>query len=231
MKPKYSSLLWGLLFILIGAGYAGNAFGFWHFSIFFRGWWTLFIIVPCLASLIESGPSTGSVVGLIVGVLLLLGRQNILDGAFIGRLIIPIALVIIGLGIILSNSLHWGFKGKDRERYHNATGYQGNIDYSATFSGQTINCDNQAFDGANVDAVFGSVTLHLEEAIISHDVIINCNATFGGIDLYLPYDINVHINSTPIFGGVTNRKRNVVSPNAPTIFINATCMFGGVEIK
>lgn len=112
MKPKYSSLLWGLLFILIGAGYAGNAFGFWHFSIFFRGWWTLFIIVPCLANLIESGPSTGSVVGLIVGVLLLLGRQNILDGAFIGRLIIPIALVIIGLGIILSNSLHWALKAR-----------------------------------------------------------------------------------------------------------------------
>ena len=41
----------GLLFILVGLLYAGSALDLFEFSIFFPGWWTLFIIVPCFYAL------------------------------------------------------------------------------------------------------------------------------------------------------------------------------------
>lgn len=230
MKPRISNLVWGLFFIVLGVGFAGDIFGLWHFTIFFPGWWTLFLIIPCLISIVENGPHTGTIIGLVIGVLLLLSRQNIVDASFIGKLIFPLILVIIGLGIMFSNTFR-SFRGPrpSKETYHKME--EGNHCYTATFSGQNINCDDQVFDGANIDAVFGSVCLRLDHAIINTDVIINCNATFGGIEIHLPSDVNVRLTSTPIFGGVSNRRRNIMLDNVPTVYINATCMFGGVEIK
>ncbi|MEG1742529.1 MAG: hypothetical protein RR237_06575, partial [Acetivibrio sp.] len=108
MKPRISNLLWGLFFVVLGVGFAGNAFGFWNFTLFFAGWWTLFIIVPCFISIIENGPNTGSIIGLLIGLLLLLTRQGFLDGDIIGKLLVPIILVVIGLGIMFSSSFKGG---------------------------------------------------------------------------------------------------------------------------
>ena len=41
--------------------------------------------------------------------------------------------------------------------------------------------------------------------------------------------VNVIVKSTSIFGGVTNKKENTNSKK--NIYINAMCMFGGVDIK
>ncbi|MFA9463563.1 MAG: LiaF domain-containing protein [Velocimicrobium sp.] len=227
MKPRISNLIWGLLFVILGIGFAGNAFGYWNFTLFFAGWWTLFIIVPCLVSIIQDGPNTGTIIGLLIGLMLLLTRQNIVDGELIGKLIVPIIFVIIGFAIMFANS----FRGHRPTQSEYTKMKDGNRHYNATFSGQNIHCDNEIFEGASIDAVFGSVALRLDQAIINEDVIINCNATFGGVEIYLPSDVNVKISSTPIFGGVSNKRRNFANPTAPTVYISATCMFGGVDIK
>ncbi|MDK2807328.1 MAG: hypothetical protein PWP24_57 [Clostridiales bacterium] len=227
MRPRLSNLIWGILFIIIGLGFAGNAFGYWHFTLFFAGWWTLFIIIPCLVSIIQDGPNTGSIIGLLIGLMLLLTRQNIVDGELVGKLIVPFIFVIIGLAIMFANS----FRGHRPSQAEYTKMKNDNRHYTATFSSQNIHYDNEVFEGATLDAVFGSVSLRLDQAVINEDVIINCNATFGGIEVYLPADVNVKISSTPIFGGVSNKRRGYSAPNAPTVYISGTCMFGGVDIK
>ena len=59
----------------------------------------------------------------------------------------------------------------------------------------------------------------------------NGDMQFGGIDIYVPYNVNVKVNSNSIFGGVSQKNRRSNDPNAVTVYVNATCMFGGVEIK
>ena len=44
---KLSKILWGVVLILVGGIFALNAFGVTDVEVFFDGWWTLFIIVPC----------------------------------------------------------------------------------------------------------------------------------------------------------------------------------------
>ena len=45
-------------------------------------------------------------------------------------------------------------------------------------------------------------------------------------------NIKVKIKSSSIFGGVNEKKKNIVENNGGyTIYINATCIFGGVDIK
>lgn len=235
MNSNKSNILLGLFFIFLGIGFAGNAFHFWHFSLFFPGWWTLFIIVPCLITITQNGPQTGSIVGLIIGIMLLLSRQGILPGDVLGKLLIPAILVVIGISIVFNN-----FSRNRIPQFDNSPDYSsgplnrenGNLNYyTATFASRNESFDNQIFEGANVNAIFGSAALHLENAIINEDIVINCNSTFGGIEIFLPGYVNVKVSSTPIFGGVTNRRRGVANTDAPTVYINATSMFGGVEIR
>ena len=235
MNSNKSNILWGIFFIFLGIGFAGNAFNLWHFSIFFPGWWTLFIIVPCLMSITQNGASTGSVFGLIIGILLLLSRLGIIPTGLIGKLFFPVILILIGIRIFLNNSFGNRISQSDMHTTYSAGSFNRENEnlnyYTATFASRSDNCDNQIFEGANVNSIFGSVVLHLENAILNEDVVINCNATFGGIDLDLPGYVNVRVSSTPIFGGVTNHRRGVTNTDAPTVYVNATCMFGGVEIR
>lgn len=258
MRSRLSNILWGLFFILIGIGFAGNAFNLWDFNLFFPGWWTFFIIIPCGISIIQNGFQTGTSIGLVIGVMLLLSRQGFFDMRLVGQLIIPVILVIVGLGIMFANTFqktprngHFGPNGQNSsgsyggESYTGANNYtagsnsdwehsthaNGSEAYTSTFAAQNINFDNEIFHGTTANAYFGAVDLHLENAIINENVTIYCNTTFGGIEIFLPNYVNVKVQSTPVFGGVTNRRRYMTSPDAPTVFINATCLFGGVEIK
>ena len=74
---KLSNILWGLVLILIGIIFGLNALDIADINIFFDGWWTLFIIVPCFIDLFKDRDKSGNIIGLIIGICLLLGCQNI----------------------------------------------------------------------------------------------------------------------------------------------------------
>ena len=101
---------------------------------------------------------------------------------------------------------------------------------AATFSEQRIKKDGKDFTNATLDAVFGSVVIDLTKANIKDEATIKASAIFGGIEILLPEDIKVEVKSTPIFGGVTSKNRDDEDAKK-TIYIDAFCMFGGVEIK
>ena len=80
--------------------------------------------------------------------------------------------------------------------------------------------------------MFCGVKCDLRNAIIENDVVINTSSIFGGIDIFLPENVKVKIKSTSIFGGVDEKKRNnVEDANTHVIYINALCLFGGVDIN
>ena len=51
---KANGLIVGVIFILVGLLYGCSALGIFEFSVFFPGWWTLFIIVPCFIDLFNA---------------------------------------------------------------------------------------------------------------------------------------------------------------------------------
>ena len=57
--------LMGILLIVAGVVIAGNVMNWWNISLFFRGWWTLFIIIPCAGNVRRYGMRTGWGAGLI----------------------------------------------------------------------------------------------------------------------------------------------------------------------
>ena len=225
---KLSKILWGILLIAIGSIFALNAFGITDIDVFFDGWWTLFIIVPCLVGIFSEREKTGNIIGFLIGIFLLLCCQNVLSFGLFWKLAIPAIIVIIGIKLILGAVI--GEKttkmiAVSRQRGDNVkTG-------CATFSGQDLNFDGEEFCGADLTAVFGGVECELRQAIIEKDCAITATAVFGGIDIFVPDYINVKVNSNSVFGGVSHKNHRTTVPGAVTLYINATCMFGGVEIK
>lgn len=225
---KFGNILWGILLIIIGLIIGGNSLGITNINIFFNGWWTVFIIVPSFIGLLKDEDKTGSLIGLLIGIALLLGCQNILNFDLIWKLAFPAILVIIGLSIIFKDTLG----SKVNEEIKKLNQNRNNVNKCcATFSGQNIKIENEKFTGADLTAVFGGVKYDLRNAIIESDVVINASSTFGGIEIYVPANVIVKTKSTAIFGGVENKANTQTNENSHTIYVNGTALFGGVEVK
>lgn len=225
MRNRTGNLLWGLLLVIVGLGFAGNVFGLWNFELFFDGWWTLFIIIPCIISMIQNGLQLWNAIGLGIGVLLFVSAQGFLNGQLLGDLIFPIIIIAVGLSIMFKDQLSKNAKlirGMSKD---------GLPDYSAVFGGQELNFPGEVFNGANLTAVFGSVSIDLRQAIINEDIYVSATAVFGGIDMLVPSNVRVEMSTTPIFGGASNKANKPLGENPPTIYINSTNIFGGTEVK
>ncbi len=217
---KTKKLVWGLCFILIGVILGLNTLNILDFNIFFKGWWTLFIIIPSLVGLWEK-EFFGNIIGLLIGVSLLSASQGWISYGTIAKLIFPVTLVIIGISIIIKES----FKNNELKKIK--------IDESnpitAIFSSQRITPTNE-YKGNNVEAIFGSIELDLREAKINKESLIKISAIFGGVTVLLPTDVCVKVTRTAIFGGIDNKVKEK-EDKKKTIYIDATAVFGGVEIK
>ena len=216
-------VLWGVILVTVGAILGSNALGLTNIDIFFDGWWTLFMIIPCATGLLSGKDRTGNLIGLGIGIALLLGCRDIVDFDILWNLLLPVIIVIIGVKLIYGSFSH---------RQHQEPTQHISANHSsgpAVFSGETVTIAGEEFRGTTLTAVFGGVECDLRNAIIHEDCAITASAIFGGIDIFVPAGINVKVNSNSIFGGVSNK--TAVHQNAPTLYISGTCMFGGVEIK
>ncbi len=232
MRNRASGILWGALFILAGFGFIGKAFSLWEFELFFNGWWTLFIIIPSAVSIFQNGPNPFAVSMFIIGVLILLSCLGCFDYTIIEKLILPIVFIVVGISIITKNGKMY-MNMQDKITDSELPQKTETREYAAVFSTQSIVFnENEVFDGASLNAIFGGIELDLRSCIINQDVAIETTSIFGGLNIYMPNDVNIRMSSTPIFGAVSNKtNRANYIPGAPTIYINSICMFGGVDIK
>ena len=223
---KINNIIWGIVLVAVGALFALNALNITDINIFFDGWWTLFIIVPCTVGLFTEREKTGNLIGIAIGVFLLLCCRDILSFSMVWKLLVPAVIIIIGIKMVFKGI--FGNKANEIVKNLKAEGKEIKTG-CATFSGCDMNFDGQVFEGAELTAVFGGVKCDLRNAVIEKDCAIQVSAIFGGIDIFVPDNVNVKVSSNCIFGGVSNK--TATHKDAPTIYVSGTCMFGGVEIK
>ena len=48
---NFKNIIWGIVLVTIGIIFGLNELNITNINIFFDGWWTLFIIVPCIIGL------------------------------------------------------------------------------------------------------------------------------------------------------------------------------------
>ncbi len=226
MKLSKSNFLWGAIFIVAGILFILNEFT--SFSIDIFDFWPLFIILPALSSMCKKGIRTGNTLALLIGIAFLLTSLDILDSSIIERLFIPVCLIFVGVVVMFKDKLAKTRPPKWVEEKFDSSKTPS---YNATFSTNKAKYPHDTFTGTDINCVFGSVVLDLRDAIVTEDTIVNCYCVFGGVDIFIPQNVNLRISGTPIFGGITNKTPDYENVNAPTLYFNATTLFGGVNIK
>lgn len=226
MKPA-KRILWGVVLVALGILFALKVFGL-EFDVFFPGWWTLFIIVPCGISVITDKDKTAGAIGLLIGVVLLALKQKWIPWLTlknIWQLIIPVVLVGIGLSMILKGSADR--QPKEAIKQLNSQSLP-MADCRAFFSRKQLDY-SRPFNKANLVAVCGSLSCDLMNGIINNDIVINTHCFFGTINITVPEGVNVKVVSTSVFGGVNNKHQQLYE-GTPTIYINNTAFISGVNI-
>lgn len=220
---KFNRILWGIVLIALGTIFALNALEIASINIFFKGWWTLFIIIPSLIGILTEKDKIGNVIALLIGVGFLLEARDVFSFSTLWKLCIPVIIVLIGIRLIAGAFIQKS--PKTRTNFD-----KGGKVHFVLFSGSDVDYSNKVFDGNSLTAVFGGIDCYLQNATIDRDVTINATTVFGGIEIYLPQDVNVEVSSASLFGGVDNARRGIRIDGAPTVYIKASAVFGGIDI-
>lgn len=225
-------LFWGVTLVIVGVFMGLNALGITDMDLFFDGWWTLFIIIPSISGIMTQGINFGSIFGLMLGIGLLLSAQGLIDFAMIWKLGLPAVIIAIGIKMIFMPS----YDSVAGEKIKQIKG-SGKVHSkeTAAFTEQRLDYSGLVFEGANLDAVFASITCDLRDAIIEQDSLITASAVFAGIEIRVPEGVQVKIASNAMFGGVSDkrgRRANQMDPSAGgvTLYIEANSVFGGIDI-
>ena len=224
MNQKAKGILWGIAIIAVGILWGLNKSNIIDFTIFFPGWWTLFIIVPSVIGLFKDRDKTASAIFLVIGLFLLINAN--FDLKPIKVLILPTIVVLIGIYIIVKNIKN----NKEHPQFEQAIVNPNYQEYSATFAEQKYVFDQQ-FLGGKFSATFGSINIDLSRAYIQPGTLIDARANFGGVEITVPQNIRVVIKSHGFFGGTSDKSNKNLPFDAPTLYVDSSCLFGGVNIK
>ena len=235
MKNSTKKILWGVLLILLGIAITLNVLDV-GFTLFFDGWWTLFIILPCLYGLITGRERVIPLIGLLIGIGLLLAARDVISYMQLLRLAVPAVLIFIGVYVIL-RALFPKAPAKKTEppeekvKKEAPVSATGGEEYSAYFASEDLNFDGRDFHGAKLSVLCGSIRLDLRQAIITRDITVETNALLGSVELLMPSDVHVRVEDSSFLGDMKNHATSSADTTAPTVTVRATNVLASTAVQ
>lgn len=97
----------GLIFIAVGIGYVGEQLHWWNFTIFFPGWWSLFLLIPTIYNIYDYGFSFTNVCIGCLGVFFLLQANDLITFRLTFPIIMAVCCICIGLKLMFTRRIKW----------------------------------------------------------------------------------------------------------------------------
>jgi len=154
-----------------------------------------------------------------LGVALLLRELDIVH-VNIFQLFWPAVIVALGLSIIFNRM--GSARRVSKEKSDDVTAILGGIDHKN-------NSDD--YEGGQATAVVGGVKIDLRKVKIKKQATLNIFAFWGGVELLVPSDVTVKVQTSCILGGIENKTTSENSKDAPVLYVTGDVIMAGVEIK
>lgn len=215
---NWGRLFFGLLIVAVGSVLLLDNGGVLDAGEIFSTWWPAVVVLAGVLTF-AANPRHWPVALIITGIGLafLLSNLDIVD---IGNIVIPAAIILVGLLVIFGRGLGSRTEAGDRVNSFNV------------FSGSEIASHSKQFQGGSISAVFGGAEVDLRDAVPAPDAELDVFTAFGGVEVTVPEGWHVAVRGLPLFGGIENvTAKEQVPADAPTLAVNATVLFGGLEIK
>lgn len=225
MKEKIYHIILAVFLIVVGILIIGNAFSIWSINVFFKGWWTLFIIIPSLEAFLFQNGKSASFYCLLFGTEVLLYNQGIINFSILWKTLLAFFIILIAISVLVSI-----FRKNNipKSRIRNVPLYIG------IFGEADERVINDDFEGCTCVSVFGSVDLDLSDLNLKKDIYIKTKSIFGGVDIFVPEGVNVITSGISILGGTENKVKKVATKGRKkeiNVYIESFCLFGEAEIK
>ncbi len=218
-------IFFGGLLVILGLGFLLEVLGFLEFGSLLETWWPLIIIAFAVIQLVsQPGSYLGAGIVLAVGLLLQAVQLDLLPGS-IWTYFWPLLLIVIGGWLVLN---------RFRRPSLPAASPLDRMNSFIAFGGINPRNNSSNFTGGSITALFGGAEVDLREAQLSPDgANLDLTVAFGGVDVFVPENWQVHMSGIPIFGGWEDNTRagGVSDPTAPVLKVSTLVAFGGAEVK
>ncbi len=187
-RQSSSRPLLAFLLIVIGVGYLlKNLEIIPEFTIFFDGFWTMFIIIPAIINIISGKSRRAGFIWLIIGLALL---SMCIDALRAFRpLLIPVFLILLGFILFTKKGTL-----KYRRIYNKLSEtYVRYPVYRAFFSRKGISSYDKSYIGAFASAFCSEMSLSFSEAEFSHPAVLDITAVLSTVDITVPVGTDVRI--------------------------------------
>lgn len=229
---KNKNIFWGLFFIcaaaLIITYRLGNFNGLGLPSLIFT-----ILLVPIIVKSISKLNFFGIL--LPVSLLLIIFDKPLgIEQLTPWPVLVAAFFLSIGLELVFKSKKHYPYFGYHKE-YKNAHETIDNIDdnevdCAVTFGSGSKYLNSTSLKKAYFKCSFGALKVYFDNATLDPDgAEVFLDASFGGVELYIPQSWTVNMNMTAAVGGVDEKYKKHVS-GGPVLTLSGHVSFGGVEI-
>lgn len=243
----------GVLLLLDNLGIPGIG-DVWRF-------WPVILIAVGLSRIVDNPSPSGMIWGVVVagaGALILLDHLGVLRVSF--NIFWPVIVIGFGLSMLARNFGQgygrgpWGGgpggsgppAGQGGPGAPGGPGPTSGYPYGsgisapdfhlwAMFGGGRRRIDSKQFRGGDVLAVFGGYNIDLRDAVMADGkAVVDANAMFGGVDIWVPQNWTVEVVGHGIFGGFDDKTmppRINPGDKPQHLVVTGYAMFGGVTVK
>ncbi|MGL5151309.1 MAG: LiaF transmembrane domain-containing protein [Clostridium sp.] len=235
MKERRTSILMGIIIVILGVALLGRELGVWDITLF-KGWWTLLLIVPGIISMISEGVKVSNTFITVVGLILLGDQMNLLPNVNIWSLVLASMIIILGFRLIFGSNKkqiksNYENINRDYKKNTSSNDLNGRPSYFSILSGQDVRNVTDDLMAGEITTILGGIDADFSEAIVRRDITISCCCILGGIDIIAPKGVRVIVKGTQILGGYENKTPTIGDNNAPIVTINCFVLMGGIEIR
>lgn len=232
METKNNKIILGLILLLIGGSLMLRNLNLLpdipFFHMFFT--WKMLLVLLGLTIIVAASNKITGIVLLLIGGLFMLSDLDLLPALSFWKVVLPIILIVVGVSIIFSKTLH---PGGWRRTHHK--GNVDELDEVAILGGGKKIVSAPDFKGGKITAIFGGSELDLTSCeIVDGPVIIDLVAIFGGVSLFVPDDWTIKTDVVAILGGFSDSRkpsRLLVKDESKVLIIKGFVLLGGGEIK
>lgn len=237
----------GLAIVFFGIVYLLKQLGY-HVPSYLLSWQMILIAIGFVVLVKHKFRKFHGYLLIIIGKLFLFSEwyPNLING----KIIFPIALILVGLCIVFSKNKFCGGK-KRRQRFskenwkhiqeahkrgYAAYNYNEDdfIDSVSFFGGITKTVVSKNFRGADIVSFFGGTDVNLSQADFKDRIVVDVTNVFGGTTLTIPNNWEVISEVASIFGSFEDKRpphQRDTGEESKVLLLRGTCMFGGIEVN
>lgn len=234
----------GLVLMLIGGLFLADNFNLISFPltrVIFS--WPMLVIFIGVINIFKRRLIPGVILVFVGGFFIIPRVFPAVDGQFI-HIYWPLLLIGAGIVILLQRvfSPDWGFESWENKIQRRVQRHQSydkwdknpqGFSKNSIFSNVEHIVLDPEFNGGELNTVFGGLSLDLRRTNLPvGETILDVNAVFGGITIFVPADWLVVTHLDAVFGGFQdNRMPKEPLDASRKLIITGSCVFGGGEIR